>query len=254
MQYQVRQDSPLISKLSELGRFLEELDSIDENLDQIAAMVADTVEAENCLIQLLKKEEVNNELRRRVCGQHGRLPVSTGQPVTRTDDGSAGQVMAAHLPAEDSLGLAAPGYAPASPSTRLMSAPIPVGDRIAGTVYISLREDGCLPSPPDIDRLKLVCLFLGKSLQVIQLQKLLSSRYAQFALNQEGHQATSVLKDLANQEPVKLAKILAKTFYREMAKAGFGCDHIISAATEIITQLNASVTKHRDARTRAGDH
>jgi hypothetical protein len=251
----MRQDSHLISKLSALERFLEGLDSIDENLDRIAAMVADAVEAENCLIQLLKKEEASDEFRLRVCGQHGRLPVSTYQPVARTDNGSTGQVMTADPPGEDSFGLefAAPGYAPASASTRFMSAPIPVGNRMAGTVYITLHEDGRLPSPPDIDRLTLVCLFLGKSLQVIQLQNLLNSRYAQFALTQEGHQATNALKDLANQEPVKLAKILAKTFYREMAKAGFGCDHIISAATEIITQLNASVARHRDVRTHAGD-
>ena len=45
--------------------------------------------------------------------------------------------------------------------------------------------------------------------------------------------------------PEKVSKLLAKSFYKEMSKLGFQANHIIYAASEIITQLSISLEKHK---------
>jgi L-methionine (R)-S-oxide reductase len=244
----MRQDSDLLAKLTALLQFLEQVDSIDVNLDQLAAMVADAVNAENCFITLFKKEETTSELKLRGSGHHGRLPDAQWQEAVQIGQDIVGYATANDQALQDidTLRFAGRAGLPAGPSRGFISAPIPVGNKIAGIIKIDARKDGRPLRPPDLDRLILVCLFVGRSLQVIHLQNLLNSRYAQFALAQEGHRETATLKDLVGQEPIKLAKILAKTFYREMTKAGLGSDHIISAATEIIAQLSNNLDKHRN--------
>ena len=59
-----------------------------------------------------------------------------------------------------------------------------------------------------------------------------------FALGNEGGPG--------NPQAGKVAKLLAKTFYHEMSMAGFGPDHMITTATEIISLLSEKLQKHRD--------
>jgi hypothetical protein len=51
-------------------------------------------------------------------------------------------------------------------------------------------------------------------------------------------------------EPGKVAKLLAKTFYHEMARAGFGPDHMLTTATEILSLLNEKLDKHKNRKER----
>jgi hypothetical protein len=53
-----------------------------------------------------------------------------------------------------------------------------------------------------------------------------------------------------SKDPGKVAKLLAKTFYHEMARAGFGPDHMITTATEILSLLSERLDKHKDRRER----
>ena len=46
-------------------------------------------------------------------------------------------------------------------------------------------------------------------------------------------------------DPAKLAKIVAKGFYRELALAGFGPEAIISVASEVLGLLNENLGRHR---------
>jgi hypothetical protein len=46
------------------------------------------------------------------------------------------------------------------------------------------------------------------------------------------------------QNPDQVAKILAKSFYKEMTRAGFGPSQIVNAASEIIEQLSGSLNRH----------
>jgi hypothetical protein len=93
-------------------------------------------------------------------------------------------------------------------------------------------------------------MLVSKSIQVIQVQKLMQSKYTIFAMAERNKEELASIAATAGQDLDKVAKLLAKTFYREMSKAGFGPDHIINAASEIISLLNESVAKHKKRRER----
>jgi len=73
---------------------------------------------------------------------------------------------------------------------------------------------------------------------------LLRSRYLQAAVAREAEPATAGSLDAIGNDPVRISKLLAKSFYKEMAAAGFGSDHIITATTEIISLLNENLGKN----------
>jgi hypothetical protein len=105
-----------------------------------------------------------------------------------------------------------------------------------------------------LNLLTVVAMLVSKSIQIVQVQKLMMSRYTVYAVAEKNKEELTKLTNLvsmAGQDLNKVAKLLAKTFYREMSKAGFGPDHIISAASEIISLLNESVVKHKKRRERS---
>jgi hypothetical protein len=78
---------------------------------------------------------------------------------------------------------------------------------------------------------------------VVQLQNLLKSRFAQLALAKESEALAGAMIP-SGQDSGKVAKFVARTFYRELTKAGFGAEQIIDTATEIISLLGAQVRSH----------
>lgn len=89
-----------------------------------------------------------------------------------------------------------------------------------------------------------LALFGGKSVQTAQLAFLVKSEFAQRAL--QGEEVTALAEAFSQgaAQPAQVARMLAKSFYREMKAAGFGNNQIVGAAGEIIDQLSASLRKH----------
>jgi hypothetical protein len=93
--------------------------------------------------------------------------------------------------------------------------------------------------------LEVLALFIGKAVQVSQLQGLLDSRFAQLALLRELEDSVGRGAATAYRQPDEVARILAKSFFKEMTKAGFGARQIVYAASELIEQLNNNLQRHR---------
>ncbi len=91
-----------------------------------------------------------------------------------------------------------------------------------------------------------MALVIAKLIQVIQLQNILNSRFAQIALAQSVNSATVKPLMIPAHHQNRIAKIVAKSFYREMKKAGFGPNQIIITASEILSHLseNLRASKH----------
>ncbi len=124
--------------------------------------------------------------------------------------------------------------------------PLPLDGRVLGVV--SVRRPRGDPSFSAAEKGMLDCLSLygGKTIQAAQLAYLLNSGFAQRALESEQGLPMGVT-DVVSQgaaQPAHLARLLAKSFYREMKSAGFGPNQIVGAAGEIIDQLSASLRKH----------
>lgn len=242
----------LLIKLQDLSSFLEK-DSLEGDLQQLAEVTAKIADAENCSIMLLNDGDPEN-LRMSVCACYGSLPAAAYNESIGKGDGIAGRVIATGLPLLieniDRSEFSQWARRTNDPRKSLMSLPITIGKRIIGVVNVSGQVHGDAFKQADLNLLKVVALFIGKSIQVDQLQSILNSRFAQLALVQEakknldGSIGSIGSIGSAFQHPDQAARILAKSFYREMAKAGFSSNQIINAASEIIHQLSSNLQRH----------
>ena len=239
-------ENPL-AKLQDLSSFLESQGSLDDNLQQLAAMAANILNAENCSIMLLGDGEFE-DLSLRVCANYGSLPAKAYREAVGKGQGISGHVIASgkSLLIED---IATSAFAKAARRTRdprksMISSPILINGKIIGVINVNAPKHARPFNLDDLNLLDIVALFVGKSIQVIQLQNVLNSRFAQFALLEDAGKTIESAMATVGQNPDQMAKIVAKSFYREMTKAGFGSGQIINAASEIISELSDNLRKH----------
>lgn len=243
-------------KLIGLSSFLEQQGSLDECLDDIVAMSANILNIRNCSIMLFREDEAEGGMSLRMFAKHGEFPPRAATEAVKINSGIAGRVAASAQPLlvqnieqSEYYPLA---RAPESPSKSFICVPIVIAGKVIGVLNVSNPADGRCFDHSDLSLSVFVTLLIGKSVQVIQLQNLLKSKFAQMAMMQEpgGVPETAFCPEKIDGEA--LVKVLSKTFYREMTKAGFTRNHIIKAATEIISLLNENLARH-DRRVRRED-
>ena len=237
-------------RLQDLSHFMES-GSLDEILMQLAEMAAQIVGAKNCSIMLLNDGESDNP-RMRVCANYGSLPIAAYKESTGKDEGIAGHVIATG----HSLLIEDISKSPFASKARrannsgdhsrnsLICAPVKIGARIIGVVNVNSHKNGQAFSPADVSLLDVIALFIGKSVQTSQLQNILDSRFAQLALAQEVQKNIGSSLGSLLHSPDQIARILAKSFYKEMIRAGFNSGQIVNVASGIIEQLNGNLKKH----------
>ena len=235
------QSDTLLIKLQDLSQFLAH-GSLDDDLNDYAALTARRVGADTCSIMLIN-DGSGADLRMRVCATYGGLPAAAWSATVGRGEGIAGRVLASGRPllVQD---ITLSSYAHLArrgddPRRSLMLAPIRIDDKIIGLVNVSCSRAKGYFGDDDLQLLDALTLFIGKAVQVMQLQKILNSRFAQMALLSDAREAGGATGDF--QQPAQLARILAKSFYKEMHRAGFDSGQIVQAASEIITQLNSSL-------------
>jgi signal transduction protein with GAF and PtsI domain len=236
-------------KLVGLSNFLEQQTGLDECLNDLAEMAAGILEVRNCSIMLFHHEKDPGEFRLRVFAQCGPLPEIARHEAANINGGIAGQVASKGEPllVEDITQTAFFPLArrPDEPSKSFISVPIGIAGTVIGIINFSNPiTDRCLDAG-DLNSAVFVAMLVGKSIQVVEMQKILQSRFLQFAMAQETKALVGSSIAPLSQDPEKLAKIVAKTFYREMTKVGFDSRHILKAATEIISLLNQTLMKHK---------
>lgn len=231
----------VLARLTDLSHFTATEGDLQYNLEQLAAMAARILHARRCSIMLLSEQE-EEEVRLRVFAAYGDLPEAAFRELARAGEGIAGQVLASGRPllVEDISRSEFVRFARrlAEGAQSLLSVPIPVEGRIIGVINVS---DPLSPRPFNLDDLHLlevVALFVGRSIQVVQLKNVLNSRFAQLALIREAQETVAPALAQLGENPNQLARILAKSFFKEMIRAGFSASQIIHAASEIINQLN----------------
>ena len=238
-------ETPLI-KLQDLSSFLEK-GNLNDNLAQLAEMTARILSAINCSIMLLNDGKSDNLLMS-VCASYGPMPAAAYKELIGKGEGIAGYVIATgqSLLIEDinHSEFAKLARRASEPGKSLISSPITISGQIVGVVNISDHMQGCAFSLVDLNLLNVVALFIGKSIQAIQLQSILNSRFAQLALAKEAQNNMGASLESVFHNPDQVAKIFAKSFYKEMARGGFGSNQIISAASEIISQLSDNLQHH----------
>lgn len=243
-------------KLVGLSNFLEQQSGLDECLNDLAKLAAGILEVGNCSIMLFHDEEEPGEFRLHLFAKCGPLPETAYDEALKVTEGIAGQVAAKGEPllVEDitqSL-YCALARRPGEPSRSFISVPITIAGKVIGIMNFSNPLPERRLDAGDLKHAVFVALLVGKSIQVIEMQKILQSKFLQFSMFQEAETIVGGAIAPLSRDPEKLAKIVAKTFYREMTGAGFAPDHIVKAATEIISLLNQTLTKHKK-RLKSGD-
>jgi len=238
--------NPLV-KLQDLRHFLSS-GTLEENLHQQAVMAAALLDAASCSIMLLNSGE-GEDVRMAMYARHGELPAAAQQASVAPGEGIAGRVLAsgealvvADLAHSEFAALA---RRPAEEGTSVVCAPIRIDGKIVGVINAASRPGQPQFGETELRVLDVAALFIGKAIQVQQLQRLLDSRFAQLALLQEAQQKVGESMRTAYRNPEDVARILARSFFREMTRAGFESGQIVSAASELIGQLNAHLQNGR---------
>lgn len=245
-------DSVLI-RLQDLSAFRTS-GSFDDNLQQQATMTASLIGAETCSIMLINGGD-GEELRMSVCASFGPVPPAAWTASVGKGEGIAGHVLAIgrSLLIQDILSsqFAHLARRAEDPRRSLMLAPISIDGKIIGMVNVCAPCNQQEFSLVDLHMLDVIALVIGKSIQVMQLQTILNSRFTQMALAQEVQaKMGSAIAGTAYRNPDQVARILAKSLFKEMTKGGFGSAQIISAASEIISQLSGNLQRHSERAAR----
>lgn len=208
------------------------------DLQRLMGLAARLVGAEACSLMQADGAD-DGVIRMSVCASHGPLAAAALTASVAHGEGLAGQVLASGTPLVIPDIAQSPYAHLARRSTGgLIVVPVPVDGRIAGTLNASAGDAAAFPGPLALPTLQLIALYAGKAMHAAQLQGVLASRFAQLALLRDAPVSATAYRD-----PGRLARVLAKSFYREMVRAGFASGQIVQAATEIISELNSQLTR-----------
>jgi signal transduction protein with GAF and PtsI domain len=236
-----------------LSGFLELQDDFETCLQELAVLVAGTLQTSNCSIMLLKEEMQSGESHLRISAHYGSLPEAAYESAQSLVHSIAGRVAATGKPllVQDIENSEFADLASRTSQTAggFISAPILVDKQVIGVINVNNTKDGRIFETRDLDLVTALSLYIGKSIQAVQLKKLLKSKFAIAALAKD-ESAQKVGAESFTQEPEKVAKLLAKSFFNDMKQAGLGPDHILKAATEIIDQLHLTLKKHTERQSR----
>lgn len=222
----------------------------DDGLTQQAAMTAALLGAASCSIMLLGSGD-GPARRMSIVARHGDLPDAALNASVAQGEGIAGGVLASGV-ALCIADLAGSDYAHlarrAGPPGSLLCVPIRIDGTIVGVVNAANPATACAFGDTELRMLDVVALFIGKTIQVQQLQRLLDSRFAQLALLLHTGHPGAVSVPTAYRNPEDVARILARSFFREMTKVGFEPAQIVGAASELIGQLNLQLQQEKKSK------
>lgn len=238
-----------VSGLIEVGTQIEERQTLEDGLRDLAELTARSLAAGRCSVMLRTQVEGSETGALKVCSHYGDLPEAAYRETVSIDSSIAGRVVSAGQPLlindVKHSALAALARQGDEAGSSMMSAPIAVAERVIGVINVSQASGGRHFTEEDLGLLKVFAVVIGKSIQVFHLQRLSESRLLQMAALLERREQEGGVKQPISPDPAKLAKIVAKGFYRELALAGFGPEAIISVASEVLGLLNENLGRHR---------
>ena len=240
-----------ILKIVDITNILEEQSNLEEGLGQLAALTAQMLKARYCSILLLTETDTpkTQEVCLKVFTDYGNLAASNGAQLILLNQGIADRVVTTETPVlvED---ITQSEFAPASyyldaKNRSLMSAPIFSREQAIGTINVNSSIEKASFDGGDLEILQLFASFVGKSIYTAQLQTILRSKFVQMAIISDFAERQVLDFVTLHPNPTRLAKIVAKSFFRELTQAGFSVNQIIEIATEVLNLLQDSLGKYK---------
>lgn len=235
-----------LGRLHDLAVFLTAEENLNARLGELARHAAAATGAATCSIMLLSEGESEAPRLKLWASTDQVLPASAWKETPGPGESIAGKVLergaALLIPDIRKSEYAAHARHRSDGGNSFISAPVPVGSRIIGVINLTSRAGAPPFDAADLATAGIVAALIGKSVQAERLETLLRSRVAQLTLAREEKAVANRLTDGA-MPPSRLAKMLAKAFYQDLAAAGFESGQIIEAASEIITQISGDIAR-----------
>jgi L-methionine (R)-S-oxide reductase len=120
-----------------------------------------------------------------------------------------------------------------------------INNQVIGVIGVSVSVRKPSFDEDDLKLLDTVALLVSKALQVIKLQNILNSLFAQIALAQG---VDKIIEDIVSTapRPDQMARVVSKAFYLEMTRAGLDNAQIVGVASEIISELSKTLRRHSE--------
>lgn len=238
--------APTLEKLKQLA-LTEPGDDFEDSLSALTTAVGECLQARRVSLMLLDSEGDKGQALKLVA-LHGELPQAAWDERPHAGQGIAARVWAEgkSLHVEDiaSSRLEAAGRHPREiPS--FIACPVPIAGRCAGVLNISNSATRMPFDSTQFALAEIAAAVVGRAVQLFRLQGMLDSSFAKMAMALDGVSDSRTFMRLSTHEPQKVAKILAKAFYREMHRCGFSANQILHAAGEMIAALSHNINRHK---------
>jgi GAF domain-containing protein len=236
-----------LARLHDLAVFVGAEEDLRTHLRQLVELAASVTDAATCSIMLLSEGEEAAPRLKLWCSTE-ELPSPAWDETTGRGESIAGRVLERREPLLIA-DIAASEFAPLARSRDRLGAsficlPVTVGRTVIGVMNLSSR-----PGAPPFDEshlalAEIVAALIGKSVQVERLQTLLRSRVAHMSLAKEETRVAGQLIEGAA-PPARVAKLLAKSFFKDLSAAGFEPGQIVEAASEIIALVSNDIRRFK---------
>lgn len=243
-----------LGRLHDLAVFVRAEEDLRGHLEDLVARAASVTDAAACSIMLLSDGEDAAPRLKLWCSTE-ELPLSAWNEKPRRGESIAGRVIeqgGSVLIADIRSSAFAPLARRADQlGASFICAPITVGTHVIGVMNLSSRKGSAPFAEADLELAEIVAALIGKSIQVERLQTLLRSRVAHLSLAREEKDVAARITD-GTVPTARVAKLLAKSFFRDLSSAGFEPAQIIDAASEIITLISGDIRRYRRHAERKG--
>lgn len=240
-------DSAQIGSLHDLAEFLAGKHSLGIPLTSLARHAASATNAASCSIMLLSENDAAEPILN-LWASTEDLPPAAWQAQTKPGASIAWQVLEGGNPimVQDIHNSPfRPEYQRSrSNGNSFMSAPVRVGAEVIGVLNFTSKYDTPAFTDADLAVAEIAATLIGQLVQVERLQTLLRSRVAQVAMAHAGGDAVARIAD-GHQDLSRVAKLLARSFYKDLVAAGFEPAQIINAASEVIAQVSTDIGRHK---------
>jgi len=236
-----------LTRLHDLASFVLAEENLDTRLRELAGHAARAVGGATCSIMLLSEGDASAP-RLKLWASTETLPRSAWAERPGLGEAIVGRVLqdGRELVVEDvqQSEFAALARRRGNVGSSFMCVPVAIGSRMIGVMNFA----NTIGAPPfaksELMLASIAATLVGKSVQVERLQTLLRSRVAQATLAKEEKQLARSLTN-GSVPPAQIAKMLAKSFYRDLAAAGFEAGQIIAAASEMISLVSTNIGRHK---------
>jgi signal transduction protein with GAF and PtsI domain len=240
-------------KLTDVALFLNVEENLEDVFRKIASLAAHQLGAQRCSIMLSSEQELKGEINDylQVFAHYGDMSSLAYQEITKLNQGIAGSVAATGEPLlindiTRSQFASSARYLEKSNNNSFISVPIRLGEQVIGVINVSFPLEKKHFELLDLEILQLFAQQAAQSLQIMQLQGMLKSRFVAMAVTRELTEIQSENLIAVHPYPPKLAKIVAKAFFKELTQAGFGTHQVIEIANEVLSLLQKTLNKHKN--------